>query len=79
MVTFVKGSPFSQVSDTHTMSGRWGSEVEKQCSSSKFLFKDLMLTCNMVKVFCCSRTIGNSIFGVFKYLHSMTFQTLQQS
>ena len=49
MVIFVKGFPFSRVSDTHTMSGRWGSEVKKQCSSSKFLFKDLMLTCNRVK------------------------------
>ena len=69
-------STFSRVSDTHTMSGRWGSEVEKQCSSSKFLFKDLMLACNRVKAFCCSRTKGNSTFGVSKYLHSMTFSNI---
>ena len=76
MVIFVQGSPFSRVSDTHTMSGRWGSEVEKQCSSSKFLFKDLMLTCNMVQVFRCSRAKGNLTFGVSKYLHPMTFSNI---
>ena len=76
MVIFVKGSPFSRISDAHTMSGGWGSEVKKQCSSSKFLFKDLMLTCNRVKEFRCSRTKDNSTFGVSKYLHSMTFSNI---
>ena len=76
MVIFVKGSPFSRVSDTHTMSGRRGNEVKKQCRSSKFLFKDLMLTCYRIKVFRCSRTKGNSTFGVSKYLHTMTFPNI---
>ena len=56
------------------MSGRWGSEVKKQCSSSKFLFKDLMLTCNRVKVVHERKVIQHLV--LFKYLHSMTFPNI---